>query len=86
MKHENLPDKPLHFFNDMKSSIHGSMDVKSTKYPYDESVRTWDALVNLSSLKGRTMNTLRMILTRTTPDEKNLNVCRVEILHGERYE
>lgn len=51
------------------------MNVKAAST--DESVRQWDMNVNIIFSQGHFNNSIKVMITRITPEEKNLKVCKV---------
>lgn len=52
--------------------IRGNMNVKAAST--DESVRQWDMNVNIIFSQGHFNNSMKVMITRSAPEEKNLKV------------
>ena len=72
---ESFASDPLHILTQMRFGVHGTMDVKSAST--GQSMRLWDANVNVNLSPGHANNNMQIMLTRVTPEEQNLQVRRI---------
>ncbi|XP_017887185.1 uncharacterized protein LOC108629205 [Ceratina calcarata] len=63
----------LDLFSNMRIDVRGTINVKAAAS--DESIRQWDANVNVILPQGHMNNSMKVMITRTTPGEKALKMC-----------
>lgn len=54
--------------------IRGNLNAKAAST--NESIRQWDMNLNIILSQGHVNNSMRIMITRTIPEEKNLKVCK----------
>ncbi|KOC66503.1 Vitellogenin [Habropoda laboriosa] len=63
----------LHFFSNKRISVRVTMDAKAAST--NESVKLWDMNMHIVLSQEHVNNSMNVVVTRTTPGEKNLKIC-----------